>query len=75
MEKHTPWPWSTKALMENDGWPESDARLIAAAPEMYEALKQLANNNLSEDNCSSVELAGRRVANIARAAIAKIEGK
>ncbi len=36
---------------------------------LREALQQLANNELNDDNCASVEVARRRVRNIARAAL------
>ena len=49
-------------------WNElSEAR--AECERLRKALQQLADNKLSDENCSSVELAGRRVARIARAAL------
>lgn len=42
----------------------ANARLIAAAPELLAALKQLVNDNLNQANCD-----------IAEAAIAKAEGR
>lgn len=44
--------------------------LRSRVAELVAALEQLANNDLSDENCASVELAGRRVRNIARAALA-----
>lgn len=52
---------------------ELDA-LDAHVATLREALQRLAYNQLSDDNCASVELAGRRVAAIARAALAATEG-
>ena len=49
---------------------EADARLIAAAPELLEALKELMEYAwIIEDRCDAV------ATNKARAAIAKAEGK
>jgi len=45
------------------------AQLQAQNEKMRAALKQLADNQLSEDNCASVDVAARRVRNIASAAI------
>jgi hypothetical protein len=38
---------------------------------LQKVLEQLANNNLNSENCASVEVAAKRVRNIARAALAK----
>lgn len=43
--------------------------LAARIKELEGALRKLADNKLSDENCSSVELAGRRVAYIAREAL------
>lgn len=47
---------------------EANARLIAAAPELLEALERIANNGAPYDNCYE------DLKNVARAAIAKAEG-
>jgi hypothetical protein len=47
---------------------ERDAALARVAA-LEAALRQLADNNLNEDNCAGAEVAGRRVAAIARAAL------
>jgi DNA repair exonuclease SbcCD ATPase subunit len=41
----------------------------AECERLRSALRQLADNKLSDENCASVEVAGRRVANIARDAL------
>ena len=50
---------------------EKTARLIAAAPEMLEALEQFANCDLNDGNCASLEVATKRIRNLARLALAK----
>jgi len=44
-----------------------------ALADVVETLEQLANNNLDDSNCLSVEVAAKRVRNVARAALAKLE--
>lgn len=43
--------------------------------ELLAAIRTLAANKLSSSNCSSVELAGKRVRNVASPALAKLEAK
>lgn len=50
------------------------ARLNNAAPAMLKALERLAACDLNADNCTSLDVATRRIRNIARAAIAKAKG-
>lgn len=61
------WDWPTHRgegrILAKDIESEADARLISAAPRMYEALKQILKCNYME------------VGPIARAAIAAAEGK
>jgi hypothetical protein len=51
----------------------ANARLIAAAPKWYAALKQLAETDLHEGNCASLAIASKRIRNIARAVLANVE--
>jgi len=84
MSRHTPGPWVAKGnniwagdecigdVWSHDGqWSTRDAnaRLIAAAPEMLEALKLIARGG---DDVQS--FSGTNCAEIARAVIAKAEG-
>ena len=86
-QKHTPGPWIADGttVMTSDGIylhvatthfltdrPEANARLIAAAPEMYEALKALVESLDWEAKRSGTTYAGHEDA---RAAIAKAEGR
>jgi hypothetical protein len=81
--KHTPGPWRVangtqirsqrdqiaKVWMMRDGEGNSNARLIAAAPEMLEALKAMA------EGCSfPADDVQRAIRDRARAAIAKATG-
>ena len=80
MSKHTPWPWDTAndgrdviqaatgyTICEASGNAD-DARLIAAAPEMLEAMKRLLGA------MSAVNYEWDPSCEYARAIIAKIEG-
>ena len=63
-------------ILEYNKDPEADARLIAAAPELLEALRRLASFEAMTNEgwgVSHPELTAR--ANFARAAIAKAEGR
>lgn len=80
MSKHTPGPWSVHPMAptavhqpELGCWipqSEADARLIAAAPELLEALREAADYTRHPDYDWPVEFS-RRVS----AAIAKADGK
>lgn len=91
MSKHTPGPWTVVAI----DWAETgnarfeikgirrtgmaDARLIAAAPDLLEALKELSRSFIgtySDDQRSDDEINNHRehLERMARAAIAKAEG-
>ena len=60
--------WNSATL--KDGMGEANARLIAVAPELLEALKELMEYaGIIEERCDTV------ATNKARAAIAKAEGK
>ena len=63
---------STNKTFGGDGVTEANARLIAAAPTMYEALKALAESLDWESKRSGTTYAGHEDA---RAAIAKVEGR
>jgi hypothetical protein len=81
---HSPGPWAVVEILQpelsftvtvNDGsfevadvWGKSDARLIAAAPDMLTALRMV-EKRLAELNNSPTALS------FARAAIAKAEGR
>lgn len=83
MSKHTPGPWHyykcqcknpvcnqhTISVQRSVGFEEADARLIAAAPEMLEALRAMLEV-WGEDSAY-----GHASAEKARAAIAKVEGE
>lgn len=92
MSKHTPGPWAEiegaiyalggKVAQPCDGWgaatEEANARLIASAPEMLEALKdwlQLADEAVRNYGEDMVHPKERGVIRSARAAIAKAEGR
>lgn len=83
MSKHTPGPWNAggvitdnisgaiATILENEnGDPRANAALIAAAPEMLEALMRL-ENALGHMEHPDADILGR----IAMDAIAKAEGK
>jgi hypothetical protein len=57
---------------ENHKEQEANARLIAAAPELYEALKDLLDVCHCENNCAPDDMTC--ATNKARAALAKVEG-
>lgn len=83
--KHTPGPWTTTpcssgGLVVNRGdsftnsfqiYPEADARLIAAAPELLEALKAFVKAWDKSHQLEKTDVAFR----MARAAIRKAEGE
>ena len=88
MSKHTPGPWLAKRAksgemvqIASDGWSKVadvyhpvDARLIAAAPDLLEALKGAAEViDACVRNTATVPIPG--ISRIMRAAIAKAEGK
>jgi hypothetical protein len=84
-EVATPRPWQHEqnavkagpvliatASTERDNYAANAAlivRAVNAHDGLVEALRTLANNKLSDHNCGSVELAGKRVRNIALAAL------
>lgn len=87
MSKHTPGPWRTTRFTGNKSWTiqrsdthealasvrtgEANARLIAAAPEMLEALKEARGwIELAEDMCRDTSAALSKI----DALIAKAEG-
>lgn len=84
--KHTPGPWSyTKcrcghpyctqfeiSTQRSAGFEEADARLIAAAPDMYEALQQCLQHIEVDETTHGRQFAA---GNVARAALAKAEGR
>lgn len=63
------------ATVSNSMLPESwaNARLIAAAPELYEACREALDVIL--ENCSSSELVGHDRYDRLRAVLAKVEGR
>jgi hypothetical protein len=78
---HTPGPWfanrhqvETKDRIVASKLNQHDANLIAAAPDMLEALKEIANGKPWQDRFR-VFVAIARYQKTARAAIAKAEGK
>ena len=86
MIKHTPGPWHSDGAMvygadENDVVAqvalcpecESNARLITAAPEMYEALKLIYNSTFLDSRC--VENQWTIASDAVEAAISKAEGR
>ena len=85
MSKHTPGPWSVHpmALMavhqpKLECWiPQSkaDARLIAAAPDLLEALREYRAAILFAQDKQALMSAIRSADDKARAAIAKAEGE
>lgn len=60
-----------------DGAREANARLIAAAPDLLEALRYLLAQTIEQDEAYSIELTEGEAdaAKMARAAIAKVEGR
>lgn len=82
---HTTGPWvvdidGRNIIGQGNGYPvvakvkrDEDARLIASAPEMLEALKDIISTFDSVD--MGVEQIMREMRDIARTAIAKVEGR
>ncbi len=86
--KFTPGPWKIGAYesgrMAVDGANGEevtgyidieDAHLIAAAPELYEALKELCRYAEDSDGCQYGTLSTKLVKDIANAALAKARGE
>jgi hypothetical protein len=58
---------------ENIKLADENANLRASNAELLAALQQFACCNLTDDNCASLDVASKRIRNIANIAIAKAE--
>lgn len=89
-ETHTPGPWEISIVhdshfgcityeldnkSETDGEAEANARLIASAPELLDALIGLLDEVVASGNATAIDFGWRGAVAASRAAIAKAEGR